>query len=256
MQRCPHCNVAIQLDDRDLSAGIGTCPGCGKIWEDSQLIDDRSTPGNLAINDPPPVGCSLRTDSGRTTIYVAKFAIANMLACLGVAIFWNGIVSVFLWHFICALLANLCNGLPAGIPCMDIDDGWPQMNDEPMKWGSTIFLGVFLIPFVCIGLAIVWAFLQSTIGRLWVRIESTHVSYRDGLPFLSRRKRFDTSTTRSVTMRTGNWDASTVQEGSATLIKTSDGQEHLIGRDLPPTKAEWLYLQLNAALRSYWIDES
>lgn len=75
-------------------------------------------------------------------------SIGSAIGLLLFALFWNGIVSVFVLFAIAGTLKQFNIGLPEWFPA-------PNMNGEPMSLGMVLFLWIFLTPFIAIGLGMI-----------------------------------------------------------------------------------------------------
>jgi hypothetical protein len=71
--------------------------------------------------------------------------------------------------------------------------------------GLTLFLWVFLTPFIAVGLAMLGAFLSSLGGRTELRIEGREAVLFTGIGPLGFRKRFSPSEVRDVRIEDKRW---------------------------------------------------
>jgi hypothetical protein len=115
-----------------------------------------------------------------------------MFFCL----FWNGIVSVFVSQALASTLRHLGLPLPAW---------FPVAKGSFMPVGFTIFLWLFLTPFIAVGLAMFAAFLGCLAGRTEVRIQGTEGVLFTGIGSLGLRKRFSTAEVKDVRIENRRW---------------------------------------------------
>jgi hypothetical protein len=77
----------------------------------------------------------------------------------------------------------------------------------------TIFLWLFLSPFITVGAVMFAAFLSALAGRTELRVERDQVSLFSGIGPIGLRKRFSTSEVKDVRIENKNW-------------RDSDGDSH------------------------------
>src|SRR4051812_26936777 len=90
---CPRCGGPLGAESINLAEGVALCPACGQL---SRLSDvaARRRPIAEVLAKPPP-GCSI-DQWGQTFVVRASLRSAGAFGgALVVALFWNGIVSVF-----------------------------------------------------------------------------------------------------------------------------------------------------------------
>jgi hypothetical protein len=107
----------------------------------------------------PPAKSSARSESSPVVLRARYSPAVKFFGGLCISVFWNGIVSVFLWLVI---------------------QMWMGREHGP-KW----FLTLFLIPFVLVGLGIIWMTVHAFFGffspRARLRIDSTTVPLGDSV---------------------------------------------------------------------------
>jgi hypothetical protein len=191
----------------------------------------------------PPAG-AWYSDDGRGVIVGATHrSLGTAIGALAVAIFWNGIVSVFVLLAIAGTLRNMHVPLPHWFPA-------PNMNDSPMSVGMTIFLWIFLTPFILIGLAMIAAFLSSIGGRTEVTINNREGSIFTGIGWLGYRRRFDASTAKDVRIDDKQWRDSDGdrQRRVAIVIETHAGKRLKLGSMLPEERRKFVAAAVRKAL--------
>src|SRR5206468_217808 len=125
-----------------------------------------------------------RTDGVELVIGATTRSVGAAVATLAFALFWNGIVSIFLLVVIAATLTHLGFNVPEWFP-------GPHMDG--MGVGLTLFLWIFLTPFILIGLTMIGAFLMAIGGRTELRIHGENGTVFSGIGPLGLRRRFQTS---------------------------------------------------------------
>ena len=158
---CPMCGGSIPVDAINVQEGVALCPTCGKL---SRLSDVANEGRSLAeLLDHPPAGCRV-DDQGEVIVVNATLrSLGRSLGFFGMALFWNGIVSIFVLVAFAGLYNHLVGPLPTRFPAPDFENG-------PMPLGMALFFCVFLIPFVVVGLLLLGGALVCAFGRIEVRI--------------------------------------------------------------------------------------
>lgn len=249
-QRCPSCDEAINSDAINIKEGVALCPGCGKLSRLSELnTSGRSVAETLA---QPPAGCSVASDGRRVTATVSMRSLAGFIFPAGFALFWNGITSVFVLIAVAGLYANLVGPLPNWFPAPGVKNGKPEMNDEPMDLGMTLFLCVFLIPFVTVGIGMASVAIINLIGKVEVVIDEFDSYVATGIPFLRWKKRFDPREVTAVEFGCTSWQS---EGGSNKLIEIKANRLVRFGSLLQSDRMEWLRAVLRQTLLSQRDDK-
>jgi hypothetical protein len=102
---------------------------------------------------------------------------------LAVSLFWNGIVSVFVSVALASTLHLLGAPVPAWFPA-------PHMNGEIMGTGVTVFLWLFLTPFIVVGLCMICGFLSYIAGKTEVGVDRGMVTVSAGIGPVRWNRRF------------------------------------------------------------------
>src|SRR5205823_132174 len=113
------------------------------------------------------------------------------IGLLALSLFWNGIVSVFVFFALNATLHLWHVPRPGWFPA-------PKMNGGEMGAGMTIFLWLFLTPFILIGLAMLAGFLSALGGRTEVTVQGGQAVLYSGIGPLGRRRRFNAELVKEV----------------------------------------------------------
>lgn len=195
-QRCPDCDESLKAVDINIQEGVALCPACGKLSRLSSL--NTSSRSIAEILDKPPSGCSLASYGHGAVASVSLRSFAGFLFPAGFALFWNGITSVFVLIAIAGLYTNLIGPLPNWFPAPGMQNGKPVMNDAPMDLGMSLFLCIFLIPFVTVGVVITAVSLMNLMGKVEVVIDEMDSYATTGLGFLKWKKRFDPRDVRAI----------------------------------------------------------
>ncbi len=242
-QRCPECDETIAADAINIKEGVALCPKCGKLSKLSEL--NCSNRSKEEILSEPPVGCSI-TPWGQGVIVRASLrSIAGFLFPAGFALFWNGIVSIFVLLAIAGLYANLIGPLPAWFPAPGVKNGKPEMNDGPMELGMTLFLCVFLIPFVTIGTGMAVFALMNLVGKVEVVIDELGSYVATGIGFVVWKRRFDPHQVHTVGAGATTWETN---GQTNQLIELVAERTIKFGSMLQRDRMEWMRVVLKELL--------
>jgi hypothetical protein len=150
---CSNCGKTIPPDDVNVARDVAFCRACNLAYPLSSLASGLALDAKVDLHQPPP-GCWHRRTGMGSLAGASHRSLGMALPLLGVALFWNGIVSVFVLLAVSSTLHLLNVPMPEWFPA-------PRMNDEAMGTGMTIFLWIFLTPFIVIGLGMIGGFLSG-----------------------------------------------------------------------------------------------
>ena len=196
IQYCPFCDNEVSSDDINISEGVALCGNCGNLCQLSQLNFTGST--TEEIIDNPPKGCQIKSDNDSIEIKVSLFSFTKFMGSLFVTLFWNGILSVFLSLAAAAIYYNLYGPVPAWFPAPGLENGKPIMNDSVMGVGMTIFLCVFLIPFVIVGFCIFVNTLLRLFGTTKIVLTKNYSYVSTGISIFVLKRTFDPKNVKSI----------------------------------------------------------
>eukprot|EP00752_Nemacystus_decipiens_P015009 g13365.t1 len=224
---CTSCDAPLSNSDINIAEGVALCPSCGKLSRLSDLID-HERPSEEVINDTPR-GCTLSSDIDATVIRISLRSFGGFLVTLFMFLFWNGITGLFVLIAIAGLYTNLIGPIPAWFPAPTMDD--------PMPLGMTLFLCLFLTPFVTIGLVMFGAVLLCMMGSTVIRIGRDSAFVRTGVGPIGRTKRFDPRQVRSIGTDRTKWQ----QNGQhKELIQIEANRTVRFGSGMSEAKRDWI----------------
>ena len=240
--RCPECRNVIASDDVNVAADVAFCRSCNLAHKLSRLAETVDLPPNLDLLGPP-AGAWFRTDATGTAIGATHRSLGMALGALAISLFWNGIVSVFVLVAIAATLSNMGVALPEWFPA-------PKMNGGDMGVGMTIFLWIFLMPFIAIGLGMIMAFLSSLFGRTELSIRNGEVVLYRGIGPFGYRRRFAASETKDVRIEDRKWRDSDGDSRRKTVIviETRAGKLIKFGTQLTEDRRKFVAAAARKAL--------
>jgi hypothetical protein len=148
----------------------------------------------MELNRPPPGAWSKNASMGGTVIGATHRSLGKAVGALGICLFWNGIVSVFVLIAIASTIQHLRGSVPDWFPA-------PKFDNKPMSTGMTIFFWIFLTPFIVIGLGMVCAFFSYLFGRTEVWLRKEQGTIFTGVGALGYRRRFDMRQVKQVSIK-------------------------------------------------------
>lgn len=209
---CAKCHRVIPGDDINVANDVAYCRQCNLACKLSSLVHT-DLDLNLNLNEPP-AGAWYLQDGTKTIAGVTNRSWGLALGMLAAGLFWNGIVSVFVLANIAGTLHNLHISQPAWFPA-------PKMNGG-MSVGMTIFLWIFLTPFMAIGLTIIGTFLSAVAGKMEVQIQNDQGTIFTGIGRIGFRRRFNPGTITEITVK--NEQNSKGGQSTFIVMETREGR--------------------------------
>ena len=202
---------------------VAYCRRCNLSHSFSALTRGSELEENIDFANPP-AGAWQTNDGMGCVIGATHRSIGTAIGTLVFGVFWNGILSVFLCIALAGTLRNLGLPLPHWFP-------EPVMNGSPMSVGMTLFLWLFLTPFILVGLFMIGAFLSCIAGRTEVRINNPEGVVFTGIGTLGYRRRFVTSAVKEVRVDDRSWRDSDGgrQRKTVIVIETREGKQLKFG---------------------------
>lgn len=232
---CTKCRRVIPSDDINVAKDVAYCRQCNVSYRLSDLtFGNESDPGvNL---QHPPQGAWYRTNGATIVVGATNRSLGAALGVLFVTLFWNGIVSVFVTQAIVGTLYNFQIPIPAW---------FPKMGGSSTGPGETLFLWLFLTPFIMIGLIAVVLCFSTLFGRTEVKIANTRGAVFIGIIALGWYRRFDPSQVRDV--RT-NEVRNEGKETITILIETREGKQIKFGSHITNERRQFIFGALRKTL--------
>ena len=231
---CFRCGKVIPSEDINVANDVAYCRACNLSHQLSALTQGTEVDGDVDLNNPP-AGAWYISDGMGPVIGATHRSLGAALGALAISLFWNGIVSVFVLVALAGTLRNLDITLPHWFPA-------PNMNGAPMGVGMTIFLWIFLTPFIVIGWVMIGAFLSSLGGRTEVRVNNAEGVVFTGIGTLGYRRRFDASVVKDVRLDDRQWRNSNgnLQQKTCIVIETREGKQVKLGSMLTPERRKFV----------------
>jgi hypothetical protein len=194
---CPRCKGVIPSEDVNVANDIAFCRKCDLSHRLSDLALGTTVDEDIDASRPPG-GTSFHRDMGGLVVSATHRSLGQAFGLLLFTLFWNGIVSVFVAFALASTLKHLGVALPHWFPA-------PTSRGQPVGVGMTLFLWVFLTPFIAVGTAMLMAFLSSLAGRTEVQIQGGQGVIFTGIGPLGFRKRFSVSEVQDVRIENRRW---------------------------------------------------
>jgi hypothetical protein len=254
---CPVCASVISPDFVNVADDSATCPSCSARHSLARLLsaETRFEMGSVSpaqarrTASEAPAGAWQRTEAGHVVLGCSHRSTIGALAILGVALFWNGIVGVFVLFTSTATFRALGWPLPAPLDKVEFS------NDGGASPGLLILLllWLFLAPFIGVGAYFCWGFLHALAGRTEIRIGPSGATLFSGVGRLGRSRRFDPVAVRAVEIvespSRGDDDGGTRPE---LVIRCEGAKDLRFGGHLTEARREYLL----AALREILLPQS
>lgn len=236
INRCPACGKPLAIEDINVGQGVVLCRSCGKLSRLADVADQPDVDPTKLAN--PPVGCSIRDSFGGDLVATASLrSVGGAIGTLVICLFWNGIVSIFVLIALSGLYRHFVGPLPEWFPTPTSGShGKHGDGGEPL--GMTLFMCVFLIPFVTIGTVLLLTTLTCIAGRVEVRISGTVGRVRTGIGPFNWTRRFDPTKVKRVADDLSTWSQND-QRKPVIQIETAD-RKIKFGSMLADYRRAWL----------------
>ncbi len=182
---CPRCGTAIQAADVNVAADVAFCRKCN-AGQNLSLLISGSLPDPQVDPLRPPPGCWYRPGAHGAVVGASHRSLGTAAAILFFALFWNGIVGLFVLLATAATLRLMEVPVPEWFPA-------PDSNKKPMQKGMVVFLWVFLAPFLLIGAGLIISFFHSLFGKTELTVDRGSARVGSGIGPLFRGKTFATA---------------------------------------------------------------
>jgi hypothetical protein len=229
----------IPSEDINVARDVAYCRECNLSSSLSQLTQGGELISGIDLSRPP-AGAWSRNEGGDTIIGATHRSIGTALGALIFGLFWNGIVSVFVYAALVGTLQHLHISIPHRFPKLEKDA-------DSMPLAMVIFLWIFLTPFILIGLTMIATFFSALFGRTEIRIGNSQGTLFVGIGPIGRRKRFDARDVKDVRLV----DTPTRNSSSNTniVIETREGKQIKFGSMLKDERKRFVAAAVSRAVR-------
>lgn len=195
---CPACDATLAPESINIKEGVALCPSCGKLSRLAELVE-REIPDPTVLTTSPK-GCSYQKTLDGFDLAVSTASPGSAVFMLLFTGFWNSVLLVFLSVALSGLYANLIGPLPKWFPGVQGGTGGPQTNGHPMSLGESLFILLFLTPFILIGVGTLIAAIYGFFGRIVVSVAGSEGRIRNIAGPFHWTRRFDASDVQSISM--------------------------------------------------------
>ena len=239
---CPKCRQVIAAEDINVPADVAFCRHCHVACKLSELAQGTGIDPKVDLSRPPK-GAWQRASGLATIIGATHRSLGGAFGLFLIAAFWNGILSVFIALALSSTLGLVGVDRPSWFPK-------PIMNGGPMGAGITIFLWLFLTPFMAVGLAMIAGFFSCLAGRTEVRVRDWQGEVFTGIGSLGFRKKFNREAIKDVRIEDFQWRDSDGDRRRNThiLIELLQGKPIKFGSSLTDERRQFVAAALRAAV--------
>ncbi len=236
---CPRCRQPIPAEDVNVAQDVAYCRRCNAAASLAEFVHDEVAEVNL---QRPPAGTWHEPSADGPVFGASHRTWLGALGALGICLFWNGIVSVFVAVALSGTLHNLGITPPAWFPA-------PVMNKQEMGPGMVTFLWLFLTPFIVIGTGMFIFFISSLVGRTEVRVGRDKCAVFVGAGPLGWTRRFDPREVARVAVGERVWNQKNQAAKPEIHIVLRSGKIIKFGSSLSEERFQFLLAATRQALR-------
>lgn len=233
---CLSCLREIPEADVNVGEGVAFCRKCGHLSRLTEILDTPLEAGSFAPPGEPPAGCRILDDGVETRIIASTRSAKSAVGVMFATVFWNGIVSVFVLIALGGTIQAITGSLPTW---------FPAPGNMGMPLGVVIFLWIFLLPFIGIGLLLLGNLVTTLGGRCEVRLRGGNGVVFTGVGPFGWRRRFDAGQVKSVRLSKTTWSQN--EEHQPCILLEADNT-HRFGSLLVPERREWMASALRQVL--------
>ena len=239
---CPKCRQLIPAEDINVAADVAFCRACNGAQILSELAHGTGIDPNVDLLRPP-AGAWQREQALGRVIGATHRSAGGAIGSLLFGTFWNGIVSIFVALAVASTVALFGVSLPGWMPK-------PIMNGSAMGVGMTLFLWLFLSPFIVVGVVMIGAFLMCLGGKTEVRVRDWQGEIFTGIGSLGFRKKFNTQAVKNVRIEDKQWRDSDGDQRRSTqiIIDMVEGKPIKFGSGLTEARRQFVAAALRSAV--------
>ncbi|MDR0353907.1 MAG: hypothetical protein LBI02_11405 [Opitutaceae bacterium] len=247
---CPKCGKNILGDDINVARDVAYCRKCGTVCALSELAEshrDRVFKDSAFDLAHPPKGAWLRRDMRGISLGASCRSFQKAAGLLFTALFWNGIVSVFVCLAIAGTLHYAGISVPEWVPAFCGEEG----DGLTGSLGGLLFLWLFLTPFILIGTGMIVSLLMSLFGRVEITIQADTNTGRvfSGLGRVGWTRKFIPSRVGEIGGTRTRWTLNGASQELA-FLREKDGEMIKFGLLLSEERRAFLIYALERILAS------
>lgn len=240
---CPRCRQRIPVADLNVVRDVALCRACGTPHRLSGLFFPDAAQDAALDPARPPAGVVRHSGpDGSLRWRASHHSWLAGICMMGVTLFWNSIVSVFVLFALAATLAWL------GVPVVEWLIAHGVKIDGHPSPGEALFLWLFLTPFIAIGAYLFTSTLSVFFGHTELRLGPAGGQVFVGIGPLGRTRRFDPAEVADVTTGRSDWQSDETQTADAIILSLRDGSRLKFGTLLPAARRDFLASALRQSL--------
>lgn len=236
---CTKCTKPIPAEDVNVAKDVAFCRPCNASSSLSSLTN--AVPLGVVDLANPPSGAWYRDDGVRLAIGASCTSVSGAIGALFFGLFWNGIVSVFVLVALASTLQHMGVSIPHWVPA-------PKSNGAAIGVGMTIFMWIFLTPFILVGTLILAGFLMCVAGRVEVTIRDAEGVVFSGIGAMGWRTRFDATSVKDVRIDDKRWRDSDGDSRRSTCIVIDAEKAVKFATGMPEERRKFVAGALRKAL--------
>jgi len=179
-----------------------------------------------------PSGCVLRDVGLWTSVGASARNLLPALYVLFLAVFWIGLVSVFVWVALANTFRLATGSVPAWLGSGQVPQFGSSMSELAILW-------LFLTPFIVSGVAIIFAVFTMLVGHVAVRIRQDRAFAFTGVGPVGWKRRFNAVNVSSVRIGETTWQWNR-RTKPAIVITCHDGTAVRLGTVLADERRQWM----------------
>ncbi len=238
---CRHCQTEIPPDDVNVGEGVAYCRACNELSRLAEMLgledDDHPT---IDLSNPPD-GCRVRDEGSQLVVTASARSLGGAAGALFFALFWNGLLSVFVVIAIAQTVSLAGGTLPGWFPAPS-----GSSNGFGGGVGGVLFLWLFLTPFIVVGVVVSAAAITSLFGRSEVILRGGMGRLRTGVGPFTWGRRFDASNVQDVRLGLSTWTKN--DQRQPTVIIDTGKKKIRFGSLLKPARRAWMATALRELL--------
>jgi hypothetical protein len=228
---CSSCGAAISQENINVAKDFFYCPACQKAGTISAQISDVEISADYSRG--APAGTWERSEMNRLVVGARCFEWGALLGQLFTAVFWNGILSLFLLVFGVFTLQSLKVPLPEQL-------NFIEKKPENFPPGMLVFFWLFITPFVAIGLWMIYSVFDTLFGKIELLFDRGNLVIKRSVGPFSTEKNIQLANLAGLAIKA----ASTTKSGNPINYQIElterDGIIHKLGRGIPTNRLGYL----------------
>lgn len=230
---CPNCGAEIPEADINIASDLAYCRRCSHAHSAASLATRQHIPHLHELHGAPRGVIFTRTLDG-FRVSASHYSAGQCATALFLAVFWNTITGLFISINTMATLRLLGVRNLAGISL-------PVITGTGASLGQTLFLWLFLSPFIAIGLALIAALITTVFGRTELSVSAGAGKLFTGVGGLGLTTRFRATDIMDVSIeRERRRSSNSGTPSNAIILRTSEGKAHKFGGNLSANKRTYM----------------